>query len=145
MSKRLSVLLALGFLTGAGGAPQADRSKKDLDHMQGSWQAVALEVKGTPGGADVVEKLKLIVKKDHYAVKANGKDHVSAKVVLRAGKKPKELDLVQETGPVYKGIYEIDGDTLKICLSLSSDAGRPKRFATEEGSNTALFTWERTK
>jgi hypothetical protein len=42
--------------------------------------------------------------KDDFSVKVNGEDHVSAKLVLRADKKPKELDLVQETGPTYKGV-----------------------------------------
>jgi uncharacterized protein (TIGR03067 family) len=93
-----------------------------------------------------LKEIKLIVKKDDYRVKVDGTDHVSAKLVLRADKKPKELDLVLETGPVYKGIYEIDGNTLKICLSLSSDADseRPGEFESKEGSSIALFTWART-
>jgi uncharacterized protein (TIGR03067 family) len=87
------------------------------------------------------------VKNDSYTVKTSGKEHVSAKLVLRADKEPKEMDIVLETDPVYKGIYEIDGDTLKICLVLSSDddSKRPKEFKSEEDSNTALFTWERTR
>jgi uncharacterized protein (TIGR03067 family) len=147
MSKRLAVLLVLGFLIGADDAKKSDQSKKDLDQMQGTWHAVAMETKGVRSGADEIKKLKLIVKKDEFSVKMNGEDHVSAKLVIRADKKPKEVDLVQETGPVYKGIYEIDGDKLKICVTLSSDADseRPKEFKTEEDSPTTLFTWERTK
>jgi uncharacterized protein (TIGR03067 family) len=147
MSKRVGVVLVLCcFLIGADKATKSDQSKKDLAEMQGDWQAVTLEVKGKPSGADEVKKIKLIVKKDDYRVKVDGTDHVSAKLVLRADKKPKELDLVLETGPVYKGIYEIDGNTLKICLSLSSDADseRPREFESKEGSSTALFTWART-
>jgi uncharacterized protein (TIGR03067 family) len=147
MSKRLCVLLILGFLIGAAEAQKADQSKKDLENMQGNWHAVALEVKGMPSGDDAIKKFKLIVKRDDYSVKVNGKNHVSAKLVLRAEKKPNELDLVQETGPVYKGIYEIDGDTLKICLCLSSDADseRPKEFKSEEDSNTGVFRWQRDR
>ena len=122
--------LILQFLDQLQPGQKADQSKKDLDDMQGNWHAVALEVKGMPSGDDAIKKFKLIVKSDDYSVKVNGKNHVSAKLVLRAQKKPNELDLVQETGPVYKAIYEIDGDTLKICLCLSSDADseRPKEF-----------------
>jgi uncharacterized protein (TIGR03067 family) len=145
MNKPLCVLLLLGFLIGVAEAKKPDQSKKDLDDMQGNWHAVALEAKGMPSEEDVIKKLKLIVKKDDYSVKVNGKDHVSAKLVLRAEKKPKELDLVQTTGPVYKGIYKIDGDTLRICICLSSDADseRPKEFKSEVDSNTALFSWQR--
>jgi uncharacterized protein (TIGR03067 family) len=147
MSKRLCVLVILGFLIGADDAKKSDQSKKDLDQIQGNWHVVAMETNGMRGGADEVKKLTLIVKKDDYSVKVNGEDHVSAKLVLRADKKPKELDLVLETGPVHKGIYEIDGDKFKICVSLSSaaDSERPKEFKTKEDSDTALFTWERTR
>ena len=88
-----------------------------------------------------------MVKKDSYTVKVGGEDHVSAKLVLRAGKEPKEVDVVLETGPVYKGIYEIEGDTFKMCLVLSSDddSERPKEFKSDEDSNTAFFTWERAQ
>ena len=145
MSKRLCVLLILGFLISAAEPQKPDQSKKDLDAMQGNWRAVAVEAKGMPSGEDAIKKFKLIVKKDDYSVKVNGKDHVSAKLMLKADRKPKELDLVQETGPVYKGIYEIDGDTFKICICLSSDADseRPKEFKSGEDSNTALFSWQR--
>ena len=146
MSKQFYVLLALGSLIGSVGPKPADQSDKDLEKLQGTWHAVAMEVKGKPSEPDAVKKLKLVVKKDSYTVTVNGEDHVSAKLVLRAGKEPKEVDVVLETDPVYKGIYEIEGDTLKICLVLSSDddSKRPKEFKTDEDSNTALFTWERT-
>jgi uncharacterized protein (TIGR03067 family) len=145
MSKRLCVLLVCGFLAGADGAAKSDQNKKDLDQMQGKWQAVALDFKGTARGPEVTKKLQLVVKKDQYTIKQSDKDHVSAKLVLGASRKPKELDLVLDTGPVYKGIYEMDGDTLKVCLCLSSDAvsQRPTEFKGDEDANTALFTWTR--
>jgi len=147
MSKRLGVFLILGFLIGADDAKPSDQSKKDLDQMQGNWHMTAMTVKGKSHGAEEIKKFKLIVKKDVYCVQVDGKDHVSAKLVLRADKKPKEVDLGLETGPIYKGIYEIDGDTLKMCLNLSSDADseRPKEFASEADSPMALFTWQRAK
>ena len=88
----------------------------------------------------------MIVNKDEFAVKLDGADHVSGKLVLRPNKKPKEVDLVQETGPVYKGIYEIDGQRLKMCVCISSDADsqRPKDLTTNEDSENVFMTWERT-
>ncbi len=147
MSKPFYILLALGCLIGSDDAKTSDQSKKDLEKMQGTWHAIAVEVKGTLSDADALKKFELVVKNDSYTVKTSGKEHVSAKLVLGADKEPKEMDIVLETDPVYKGIYEIDGDTLKICLVLSSDddSKRPKEFKSEEDSNTALFTWERTR
>lgn len=147
MSKPSYILLALGCLIGADDAKTSAQSNKDLEKMQGTWHAIAVEVKGTPSDADTVKKFELVVKDDSYMMKVDGKDHVSAKLVLAADKKPKEMDIVLETDPIYKGIYELDGDTLKICLVLSSDddSKRPKEFKSEADSNTALFTWERTR
>jgi uncharacterized protein (TIGR03067 family) len=146
MGKPFSVLLILCFLFGADDATKPDRSKKDLDQMQGTWHAVAMEANGMRKGADEIKNFTLLVKKDDFAVKVKGEDHLAAKLVLRADKKPKELDLVQ-AGAVHKGIYEIEGDKFKICINLSSeaDAARPKEFKTEEESHTALVRWERTK
>jgi uncharacterized protein (TIGR03067 family) len=147
MSKPSYILLALGFLMGSDDAKTSDQSKKDLKKMQGTWHATTVEVKGTPSDADALKKFELVVKNDSYTVKTGGKEHVSARLVLAAEKEPKEMDIVLDTDPVYKGIYEIDGDTLKICLVLSSDdeSKRPKEFKSAEDSNTALFTWERTR
>jgi uncharacterized protein (TIGR03067 family) len=147
VSKPFYILLAFFCLIGSDDAKTSDQSKKDLEKMQGTWHAIAGEDKGTPIDADALKKFELVVKNDSYTVKTSGKEHVSAKLVLRADKEPKEMDIVLETDPVYKGIYEFDGDTLKICLVLSSDddSNRPKEFKSDEDSNTALFTWERTR
>jgi uncharacterized protein (TIGR03067 family) len=147
MHKWLCILVIFGFLIAADDAKNPGDNKNDLDQMQGKWHAIAIEGKGKAKGADEIKKFTLEVKKDDFSVKVNGEDHVSAKAVLRADKKPKELDLVQETGPTYKGIYEIDGDKFRICVSVSSDAdaGRPKEFKTNEDSNSACMTWERER
>jgi uncharacterized protein (TIGR03067 family) len=146
MAKQFSVLLILCFLVGADDATKPDRSKKDLDQMQGAWHAVAIEAKGMRKGADEIKNFTLLVRKDDFSVKVNGEDHLAAKLVLRVDKKPKELDLVQAEA-VHKGIYEIDGAKFKMCVNLSSeaDAARPKEFKTEEDAHTALVRWERTK
>jgi len=147
MHKWLCILVIFGFLIAADDAKNPGDNKNDLDQMQGKWHAIAIEGQGKAKGADEIKKFTLEVKKDDFSVKVNGQDHVSAKVVLRADKKPKELDLVQETGPTYKGIYEIDTDRFKICVSVSSDADaeRPKEFRTEEDSSKAYMTWERDR
>jgi uncharacterized protein (TIGR03067 family) len=146
MQKCLSVLLVCGFLIWAGDGQKPDQGKGDLDQMQGNWHAVAMEGKGKAKSADDVKKFQLIVNKDAFTVKLDGADHLSGKLVLRADKKPKQVDLVQETGPLYKGIYEINGQRLKMCVCISSDADseRPKNLATKEDSENACITWERT-
>jgi uncharacterized protein (TIGR03067 family) len=59
---------------------------------------------------------------------------------------PKSFNLRFDTGPetgnTSYGIYELDGDTWKICLTLRGGT-RPKKFATKTGSGLALETLKR--
>jgi hypothetical protein len=43
-----------------------------------------------------------------------------------------------------KGIYALDGDSLKICVS-QPKADRPTEFATKKGSNSSLVILKREK
>ena len=62
---------------------------------------------------------------------------------LDAAESPKHFTLTFTKGPekgnVNPGIYELDGDTWRICIA-TRGGGRPKRFATKAGSGHALET-----
>ncbi len=87
MNKPYYILLALGCLIGSDDPKTSDQSKKDLEKMQGTWHATAGEFKGTPLDADGLKKFELVVKNDSYTVKTDGKDHLSAKLVLASRQK----------------------------------------------------------
>ena len=57
---------------------------------------------------------------------------------MDAGAKPKTIDLTGFPKPDVKmlGIYELDGNTLKICVGESK---RPIEFASKPGSKTGIF------
>jgi len=63
-----------------------------------------------------------------------------------AARTPRTLDLLFTEGPekgnTALGIYELDGDTWKLCLSVTAKT-RPKEFATKAGSGYALETLKR--
>ncbi len=67
---------------------------------------------------------------------------------MDAAQSPKALDLKfikgPEKGNVNLGIYELDGDTWRICLNMQGKR-RPKKFATAAGSGLALETLKRGK
>jgi uncharacterized protein (TIGR03067 family) len=46
---------------------------------------------------------------------------------------------------VVKGIYSLDGDTLKLCLGLMGGKDRPTAMESKEGSNHILITLKRVK
>jgi uncharacterized protein (TIGR03067 family) len=76
---------------------------------------------------------------------ARNKDRVTidGRFKLESAKSPKEID-VDLDGSVGRGIYELDGDNLKI---IHGDVGgaRPATFDSKEGSNSILMILKRVK
>jgi uncharacterized protein (TIGR03067 family) len=66
---------------------------------------------------------------------------------LGPAKKPKEIDVTAKKDgqdEVHKGIYVLDKNTLKICISRAPDA-RPTEFASQAGTTMDLFLLKRDK
>jgi uncharacterized protein (TIGR03067 family) len=76
---------------------------------------------------------------------------------IAPNKTPKEIDVTHTlwsddgkptaTEVVWRGIYDIQGDRLVICLNRSENAKRPKEFTTEgiEGRQNTILLLEREK
>ena len=70
----------------------------------------------------------------------DGSEEVGYK--LDPNKKPKHIDLLIEEGKTAKGIYLLDGDTLKLCFD--KDYGdRPAEFDAKEGTKRILMVLKR--
>jgi uncharacterized protein (TIGR03067 family) len=125
-------------------APEA--AKKDLKLLQGTWTMTALEVNGQDVSIDKLEGTTVTIKGDRYEVTVKGKKH-GCTLKLDPAKDPKEVDMVfSEPGgadKVNKGIYKVDGDTLKIARGLNPDQARPNQFATWPNTNYFVVSWKR--
>lgn len=134
--------LVLSFAPAAGGA-----DAKDADALQGTWLAATAELAGKPFPDEVRKSIKLVIKDDTYTVTV-GKQPDRGTVKLNPGAKPKEMDVTGTDGPnkgkTFRAIYELDGDTLRICYDLSGK-GRPTEFKTKEGTQLFLVTYKREK
>ncbi len=67
---------------------------------------------------------------------------------LDAAKKPKEIALTMtENGKneTVRGIYELDGDNLKICFPAAPGGEAPKEFSGKKASNQMLMVLKRSK
>ena len=66
---------------------------------------------------------------------------------------PKAIDLVLKAPPpwpvdidtVYRGVYELEGNTLRICYSLVANGLRPTEFSAPQGSKRVLAVWRRAR
>lgn len=129
-------------------ADAAAQDKKEPDKLKGSWTVMSYERDTKQLPADKAKEIKYDLADDKLTLKAGigftgGKEHA---VKLDATKKPKQIDITpadgRNKGKTFQGIYEIDGDKLKICVS-APDKDRPKEFATKDGSYSILMNLQR--
>jgi RNA polymerase sigma-70 factor (ECF subfamily) len=142
------LVLAAGLLAAAS-APQQDEVKKEMEKFQGTWKTVSVERDGEPVvPEEELKDLKLYITGDKRVLKVREAVRSQGTYKLDPTKSPKAIDITVSEGPlqgqtVY-GIYEIDGDTQKICLTLEGKE-RPKEFKSTPGSGHLLQVFQREK
>jgi uncharacterized protein (TIGR03067 family) len=143
MKYRIVIILAftLAIATLAGPPPQ------DTKKIQGVWVPVKAEIGGQPLKDDFLTNTVLKLRFGKYeAVVGPMIDKGAYK--LNEGAKPKTIDVTGKEGPNagrnIPCIYELRGDTLKVCYGLG-DSGRPTEFKSPPGTKFFLVTYERKK
>jgi uncharacterized protein (TIGR03067 family) len=143
MNKPMLLALTAGLLAGLAAAAPAPDKKEDKDAIQGTWTVVSGEEGGKPL-PDQLKSLKMTFKDDKFSYKS-ADDMKEAKYQIDSTKKPKQLTLTPSDGEKpLEGIYELDGDKLKICIN-EPGGERPKDFSTKEGTRLVLFELKREK
>jgi uncharacterized protein (TIGR03067 family) len=135
MKRAAAFFLGFVFLgTGVHGA--GDAAKQDLKRLQGKWKVVERILDGKkrePSGAWTISGHEI----------SYGPQTVARGVFkLDATTKPRRFDL-DLAGLSNKGIYQIEGDTLRICQGGKEQ--RPKAFESKPGSKYALTVLKRVK
>ncbi|MFL5339103.1 MAG: TIGR03067 domain-containing protein [Gemmataceae bacterium] len=120
---------------------------KDRKGMDGTWLATTAEMAGQPLADQVVKSIKLVMEGDKYTVTVGtNPDHGAVK--LDSAAKPKAMDIQGTEGPnkgkTILAIYELNGDTLRICYDLGGK-NRPTEFKTKPDSQLFLVTYKRDK
>ena len=128
--------------------PQDDAVKKELKKLEGSWATVSIEAAGQKvTDEDKIKTRKLSTKGDKYTLKV-GDETVQGTIEINPTKKPKTIAVKPESGTnkgkTLLGIYELDGDSLKICLALPGK-DRPAAFATAAENGQQLVVYKREK
>ena len=119
----------------------------DLKAMEGTWKVEAAEAGGKKIESGDLMEIVVKIAGARYEVKV--KDKLDAGTLkLDETQKPKTMDATDtegdDVGKVVKAIYELSGDTLRVCYAL--DGGeRPTEMATKEGSPLLLLTYKREK
>jgi uncharacterized protein (TIGR03067 family) len=126
-----------------------DPAKADTAKMQGTWTMTESLRDGEEAIPEEDRKeLRLLIKDDKRTIKVRDEVVSEATYTLDATSKPKGITVKVSNGPLkdkeLPGIYELDGDKLKICLNLTGK-DRPKDFKSEKGSGTLLQVFQKAK
>jgi uncharacterized protein (TIGR03067 family) len=126
---------------------QDDAKKADLPKFQGKWAIDSAVADGKELPAEVVKVFSMTFKDDAYRVLI-GTEKTEGTFTLDASKKPKTIDIVPDNGPDrgkrQPGIYEIDGDKIKICAA-QPNKERPTTFDTKDKTGYTLMILHREK
>ncbi len=145
--KTLAIGVVIATVLTGGDITEAIR--KDKAALQGTWKVIASEQDGEKVPADDIKDLFLIFKADAISIREGGKTEEKFTFTLDPTKKTKEIDLTIRFGPnkgkVDRAIYQIDGDTVRICIQSNKDSPRPRSFSTQANSKLWLVVLQRTK
>jgi uncharacterized protein (TIGR03067 family) len=160
-----ALVLALGLL-GAGachllyhpGTRQTDDGKaepakparlSDQEKIQGTWKAVACQVEGQDMDLnDPRFETQWTFRGNNLTITAQGLTNYST-FQLDPARKPKGIDMLvgkdqagKGDGKTSLGVYELDGDTLKICV-FPNKQGRPAAVAARRGDGAFVLIFKR--
>ena len=119
-----------------------DDAKKALKALEGEWTVSKLVVRGEAVEMEKDKVMSFTIKGDQLVPSDNPKD--TATITLDSAKKPATMDIKDTHNEINLGIYELDGDTLKLCFGLSKEA-RPKEFKSEKGTKVVLMELKKAK
>jgi uncharacterized protein (TIGR03067 family) len=117
----------------------------DIDKLQGVWNIVALEMDARAIPASMLGGAKIAIEGARFTSTGMGAEY-NGTVEIDERASPRHFDLKFETGPekgnTNRGIYELDGDTWRICLA-TRGPNRPAEFTTKAGTGIALEVLKR--
>ena len=127
-----------------------DPSALDVKRMQGDWMVKTMRVDGMDLPTLDAQALFRTVEGERYAVSRYAKVIGQGTFKLDATKSPKTIDSTPVAKPGGKsseppkpilGIYEFDGDKMRICNSRPGQP-RPKNFEAKRFTGHTLIVWE---
>ena len=91
-----------------------------LQQLQGTWQAVRIETGSGPVPAEVVRQLRYVFEGDRVTLFEGDQVMGTGTITIHPATTPAAIDVGMTDGPgrgqVARGIYEIVGSRLRLCI-----------------------------
>ena len=121
----------------------------DNKSLRGDWIPVKAELGGQAMSEEVLKTITMNLGDGTYHVDVAGKPDKGTYEV-DSSSVPSGMAIKGTEGPnkgrLIPAIYEVKGQTLRICYDLAREgAKRPKNFKSEPGTQLYLVTYERKK
>lgn len=127
--------------------PKEKEKTRDEDAILGTWAIEKFDSGGAPNGPspEEIANIKFIFKKDGKLAMTGGPngEERDAEYKLDPAAKLKTIDMTLD-GRTALGLYELDGDILKLCVAEGDNAARPEQFKAD-GKRISVVTFKRLK
>lgn len=144
MRTKLLTVLVIGLLLAADDPKKP--AQDQLKTFSGSWAVTGMEFNGQKAPPDFLKDFKLIFEGEKMTFSTPGSKREGT-FRIDSTKKPAALDFIPsegaDKGMTEKGIYALEGETLKIALT--KDDARPTTFVTKKNSKTTVYILKRSK
>jgi uncharacterized protein (TIGR03067 family) len=146
MSTHARLVCAAGLLLAFGGA--GGGLAQPPEELQGTWNLVAQEVNGIKVEDNLrTIPVQLVLKGTRYYQTESGRSVEDGTFTADPTKKPATIDWAitrgQAVGKTQLSIYQLQGDTLQLCLAPPGDKERPTGFTTTTGNGWYLLVFKR--
>ena len=110
--------------------------------LQGYWKVTRAVNNGEEVPKEELEELLLVFDGSIIQVKEGDKVNDRFQFILHPGKKPKWIEFRflegKKKGRTDRGVYSLEGTTLRICIQENPKGDRPTDFASKKGSEMSL-------
>lgn len=150
MKKSFAVIACLALVRLAAANEIGDLIRTERNAIAGIWMIDSIEFDGKKQPSDPKgPKLSVVMGSDGTLKVQQGRQTIiEAKTEINPTKAPKAIDISYTSGgrkgQSSLGIYEIDGDTFRICTARAGKE-RPAAFKSVPGSGCVLTVYKREK
>jgi len=120
----------------------------EVTPLEGDWAMVSAVFNGVPMAEEMVKWAKRVTRGNVTSVVAGPQTMLKATFTIDDVKTPHAIDYMNvegaNRGRAQSGIFELSGDTLRVCLAAPGNA-RPRDFSSKSGDGRSFTKWRRGK